>query len=173
MSPRVVLVGLPGSGKSSTGRALAARLEVDFVDTDELIERAVGRPVTEIFAELGEPAFRAAEAEAVASALDGFHGVVALGGGAILGAETRRVLLDSGVPVVLLHTSMSALVKRIGDGSGRPLLAGSPVSRLAELASQRDAYYRSVARLAVDTDGRTPDQVAVAIVDLLAAAQVR
>lgn len=173
MSPRAVLVGLPGSGKTTTGRALATRLGIEFLDTDELIERAVGRPVTQIFAEEGEAAFRAAEAQAVANALAAFDGVLALGGGAILIADTRQALVDSGVPVVLLHTSMSALVRRVGDGQGRPLLAGSPVTRLGELASQRDALYRAVAGLAVDTDGRSPDQVAAAVADLLPAARVR
>jgi shikimate kinase len=173
MSPVAVLVGLPGSGKTTTGRALAARLGVGFVDTDVLIEQATGRSVTEIFAADGEPAFRAAETQAVTAALTEVDGVLALGGGAVISPDTRRVLVDSGVPVVLLRTSLSALAQRVGDGRGRPLLAGSPTSRLADLASARDPLYRTVAGLAVDTDGRTPDQVAAAIADLLATVRAR
>lgn len=167
MSPRLVLVGLPGSGKTTVGRVLAQRLGVAFIDTDDLVVEATGRQVSQVFAEQGEAAFRSAETDAVARALEG-DAVVSLGGGAVLSRHNRQALLDSGVPVVLLHASMTVLAGRVGDGSGRPLLSGSPVTRLAELASARDGYYRAVARFAVDTDARVPEQVADAVIQVLA-----
>src|SRR5438309_8607270 len=115
MSPRALLVGLPGTGKSTTGRRLAKILDLPFADSDDLVEAAQGRTVREIFADAGEPAFRAVEAAAVAEALVGFEGVVALGGGALTTPATRAAVADSGVPVVLLRASLETLGSRVGD----------------------------------------------------------
>lgn len=163
MTPRAVLVGLPGAGKSSTGRRLAKILAVAFADSDELVEAAAGRTVAELFAAEGEAAFRAAERAAVLDALAGFDGVLALGGGAVGTPELRTALLSSGVPVVVLTASLAALGARVGDAATRPLLAGDPGARLAALAAEREPLYAAVATLAVDTDGRTPGQVAATI----------
>src|SRR5215467_13169981 len=103
MSPRAVLVGLPGTGKSTTGRRLAKILVVKFADSDELIEAAEQRSVATIFEESGEPAFRAAEAAAIQNAIANFDGVLSLGGGALNDPSTRVALRESGVPVVLLR----------------------------------------------------------------------
>jgi shikimate kinase len=158
-----VLVGLPGTGKSSTGRRLAKILVLPFADSDDLVEATAGRTVAEIFATEGEAAFRAAERAAIVHALADADGVLALGGGALGSDEVRAAVAESGVPVVLLRARTETLVERLGDGAGRPLLAGDPAERLARLAAERGSVYDAVATLAVDTDGRTPSQVAATI----------
>ncbi len=167
MAPRAVLVGLPGAGKTTVGRRLAALLEVPFADSDGLVERAVGRSVPEIFATQGEAAFRTFEAEAVAAALTDFGGVLSLGGGAVLAPSARQALRASGVPVVLLRTRVPTLTERLGDGRGRPLLAGDPAGRLADLARDREPLYREIATLSVDTERRTARRVAEVVATLL------
>jgi len=163
MTPKAVLVGLPGAGKTSTGRRLAKILAVPFADSDELVEAAAGRTVAEVFAADGEAAFRAAERAAVVEALAAFDGVLALGGGAVGTSELRAGLLASGVPVVLLRGTPATLLARLGDAATRPLLAADPPARLAALAAEREPLYAEVATLSVDTDGRTPGQVAATI----------
>lgn len=163
MPPRAVLVGLPGVGKSTTGRRLAKILAVGFADSDNLVERAEGRSVQTIFAESGEPAFRDAERAAVGQALSGFDGILALGGGALTTPETREVVVNSGVPVVLLRAEVATLRLRIGDGRSRPLLADDPTAALARLTADRAPVYAAVSTITVDTDHRTPGQVAATV----------
>lgn len=164
MSVRVVLVGLPGTGKSTTGRRLAKIMYVPFADSDELVEASERRTVPAIFAESGEAAFRAAEYAAIADCLDGgFDGVLALGGGALTHVRTRELIAASGVVVAVLTASTRTLLARLGDASSRPLLADDPPARLAALVAERQPVYESVATLTVDTDQRTPGQVAAHI----------
>jgi len=158
-----VLVGLPGTGKSTTGRRLAKILAVPFVDSDDLVEAAQGRAVTEIFAEDGEAAFRAAEASAIAAALIEFTGILSLGGGAVTNEATRAAIAESKVEVVLLRATLQTLADRVGDGRTRPLLTGDTGARLTQLALDREPLYTALATLTVDTDGRTPGQVAAQI----------
>jgi shikimate kinase len=164
----VVLVGMPGTGKSTTGRRLARTLGVPFADSDTLVERQAGRSVSEIFAEAGEAAFRELEAGVIRAALVDFTGVLALGGGAVTDAGVRGALADARVPVVLLQASVPTLLARVGDGQHRPLLSADPQTRLAELAADREADYARCATWTVLTDRRTPGQVAAQI-----AAQLR
>ena len=159
MTPRVVLVGLPGAGKTTTGRRLAKILAVDFADSDELVEAATGRSVRSLFDD-GEQVFRAAEADAVAGALRDFNGVLALGGGALTTEATRAAVDASGATVVLLRAALPTLADRVGAAQSRPLLSEDPAGRLQTLADEREATYVEVAALVVDTDGRTPGQVA-------------
>jgi shikimate kinase len=163
MSPRAVLVGLPGAGKSTTGRRLAKILATSFADSDDLVEQAAGRTIPEIFAAAGEPAFRAAEAAAIATALTSFDGILALGGGALTTESTRDALRAAGVPVVLLRARIATLTGRVGGGTTRPLLAGDPEARLRVLADERAPVYAEYATVTVDSDGRTPGQVAATI----------
>jgi shikimate kinase len=163
MTPRVVLVGLPGAGKSTTGRRLAKILAVPFADSDDLVEQSAGRSVRDIFRESGEHEFRRSEAAAVRAALSRFDGVLALGGGALALAETREAIAASGVVVVLLRAPVATLVKRVGDGRTRPLLAGDPPGRLAELADQREPTYRELATFVVDTEHCGPGKVAASV----------
>jgi shikimate kinase len=164
MSPRVVLVGLPGAGKSTSGRRLAKILCVEFADSDDLVEASEGRTVREIFADSGEPAFRAAEHRAITACLAGeFAGVLSLGGGALTYEPIRVAIAASGVPVAVLQAPLDTLLARVGDGHTRPLLAEDPAARLTTLAAERQPIYDSVATLSVDTENRTPGQVAAHI----------
>lgn len=173
MSPRAVLVGLPGTGKSTSGKRLAKILVLPFADSDHLVETAEGCSVGDIFGTLGEAEFRVAEARAVATALIDFDGVLALGGGALTTPATRSSLAASGVPIVLLRARLDTLAKRVGDGRTRPLLAGDPVRRLADLERERAPLYTDVATITVETDGHTPGQVAAIVAARLHALRVR
>lgn len=156
--PRVVLVGAPGSGKSTVAGLLARSWGVSARDTDADIVAEQGRPVADIFLDPGEAHFRALEKAAVAAALAEHDGVLSLGGGAVLDPETRALL--SGHRVVFLKVGLADAVKRVGLGVGRPLLLGNVRSRIKALLDERTPVYESVATLVVDTDGRSPEDVA-------------
>lgn len=156
--PMVVLVGPMGAGKSTVGRLLARRWATEVRDTDADVEQTAGKPVSEIFVDEGEPAFRALEKAAVASALAEHGGVLSLGGGAVLDAETRELL--RGQRVVFLRVGFDDALRRVGSGAGRPLLLGNLRSRVKQLLEERTPIYEQVATLVVDTDGLTPAQVA-------------
>jgi shikimate kinase len=156
--PRVVLVGAMGAGKTTVGRLVADALGVDFLDTDEMIERQAGRTVSEIFIDDGEAHFRDLERTAVASALDSHRGVLALGGGAVLDATTRDLL--DGHRVVFLRVGLSDAAKRVGLGVTRPLLLGNVRGRVKQLLDERTPIYEAVAQHVVDTDGVGAPEVA-------------
>ncbi|MBJ6617467.1 shikimate kinase [Streptomyces griseoincarnatus] len=165
MSPRLVLTGPMGVGKSTVGRLLAERLGVGYRDTDDDIVAAEGRSISDIFVEDGEPAFRALEKEAVRQALASHHGVLALGGGAILDPDTRALL--AGERVVHLSMDVEEAVRRTGLGAARPLLAINPRKQWRELMEARRHLYEETATAVVPTDGRTPEEVADAVLDAL------
>ncbi|AXI85746.1 shikimate kinase [Streptomyces griseoincarnatus] len=165
MSPRLVLTGPMGVGKSTVGRLLAERLGVGYRDTDDDIVAAEGRTISDIFVEDGEPAFRALEKEAVRQALASHHGVLALGGGAILDPDTRALL--AGERVVHLSMDVEEAVRRTGLGAARPLLAVNPRKQWRELMEARRHLYEETATAVVPTDGRTPEEVADAVLDAL------
>ncbi|WP_179957010.1 shikimate kinase [Amycolatopsis anabasis] len=166
MSPRAVIVGPPGSGKSTVGRLLAERLGVTFRDTDDDIVARAGKSISDIFTTDGEPAFRALEEETIATALAEHDGVLALGGGAVLARGTRERL--AGHPVVFLNVGMSEGVRRVGLSTARPLLSGvNPRATYKELLDARLPVYREVAAVEVDTDTRTPAEVVAAIAEAL------
>ena len=153
----IVLVGFMGAGKTTIGNLLAAGLGLPFVDSDQVIEQRAGRPVRQIFAEDGEPAFRALEHQVIAELLDGPAIVLALGGGAAEHPGTRDKL--AGAHVVYLHVSYQQALQRVGgDGTpeSRPLLARPD---LAALYQRRLGVYAGVATLTVPTDGRRPEAV--------------
>jgi shikimate kinase len=156
--PVAVLVGPPGSGKTTVGSLLAERLGVPLRDTDADIVAATGQEVSAIFVDQGETAFRALEREAVRTALEEHAGVLALGGGAVLDAATRRLL--DGHRVVFLQVGLSDAARRVGLDTSRPLLLGNVRGRLKALLEERDPLYREVATLVVETSGRTPEDVA-------------
>ncbi|MGW1287253.1 shikimate kinase [Streptomyces sp. NPDC002586] len=154
-----------GVGKSTVGQLLAERLGVGYRDTDEDIVAAEGRTIAEIFVDEGEPAFRAIEKRAVHSALAEHEGVLALGGGAVLDADTRALL--SGHRVVYLSMDVEEAVKRTGLNVARPLLAVNPRKQWRELMEARRHLYEEVATAVVATDGRTPEEVTQAALDAL------
>ncbi|MER5762355.1 shikimate kinase [Streptomyces sp. NPDC002082] len=154
-----------GSGKSTVGELIAQRLGVSYRDTDADIVAAQGREISDIFVDEGEPYFRELEREAVAAAVAGHEGVLALGGGAVLDEKTRELL--SGLPVAYLSMDVEEAVKRVGLGAARPLLAVNPRRQWRELMDARRPLYTEVARVVVATDARTPEEVAQAVLDAL------
>jgi len=161
VTPAVVLVGAPGSGKSTVGALLAERLAVPFTDVDTEIEAQAGTSVAEIFTEHGEPAFRALE-EAATARLLGRPGVLALGGGAVLSPATREAL--RGHRVVWLRVGVPEAVKRVGLNDARPLLLGNVRGMLMRQLAERRPLYDQVSDYAVDTDALSPEEVVAQIV---------
>jgi shikimate kinase len=155
----IYLVGMPGAGKSVVGRELAGRLGVPFVDLDAEIERTVGRRITDIFAEDGEAAFRALEAEALVDAGSQDPAVVACGGGVVLEPANRVTLRATGV-TVFLDVPLEDLRRRVRPASDRPLIHEE--GDLERLLEQRESLYREFAGHVVDGSGM-PGEVAAAI----------
>ena len=162
---RVVLVGPPGSGKSTVGAALAELLGLPLHDTDAAVEVAQGRTISDIFIEDGEPAFRALERAEVARALAEDDGVLALGGGAPVDPGTEQLLV--GQTVVFLDVGIADASKRVGFDQSRPLLAVNPRASWVRLMNERRPVYERVATFRVDTAGRTPQDVAAEVAGLL------
>ncbi len=159
--PVVVLVGPMGAGKSTVGRILAERRGLAFRDTDDDVERAEGRTIADIFVDSGEEHFRVLERAAVARALAEHAGVLAVGGGAVMAEETRALL--AGHRVVFLRVGLADAASRVGLGASRPLLLGNVRGTMKALLDERTPVYESVATAVVDTDGRTPEEVADAV----------
>ena len=166
MKPVAVIVGPPGSGKSTIGPLLAEALGVEFRDVDADIEATAGKPISEIFVDDGEEHFRALERSAVATAIASHDGVVSLGGGAILAESTRDLLRSQ--TVVYLSVDLPDALARVGLGSGRPLLSVNPRATLRFLLEQRRPLYEEVATITVKTDGRTPEEITAELASALA-----
>lgn len=169
--PRAVLIGPPGSGKSTVAQSLARLWEVERRDTDADVESVAGKDISEIFVDDGEQAFRALEREAVAAALAEHTGVLSLGGGAILAAETQELLANyaaGGGAVVFLDVSLAAAAPRVGLNNARPLLVGNPRRQWSDLMEARRPIYERLATVTVLTDKLTPAQAARAIAEAVA-----
>ncbi len=162
---RVVLVGPPGSGKSTVGAALAELLGLPLHDTDAAIEDGQGRTISDIFIEDGEPVFRALERAEVARALAEDDGVLALGGGAPVDPGTEQLLV--GQTVVFLDVGIADASRRVGFDQSRPLLAVNPRASWVRLMNERRPVYERVATFRVDTAGRAPGEVAAEVAGLL------
>lgn len=164
MAPKAVLVGMPGSGKSTIGRRLAKALGVPLLDTDVKIVETTGRSIADIFVD-GEAEFRRIEADVVRAALAEHDGVVSLGGGAVTSPAVREAL--AGHTVVYLEISAAEGVRRT-SGGGRPLLAGGdPDAKYRALMAERTPLFREVATLRVNTNRRNPGAVVRHIVHRL------
>lgn len=148
---RLVLVGLPGSGKSTVGRQLARRLDLPFNDSDHLIEARIGCSIREFFAREGEPAFRDVEEDVIRELAQGGPGVIATGGGAVLRPANRQHLREAG-SVVYLRSSPEELFRRVRHDANRPLLqVPDPLGRLRDLYDERDPLYRETAHFIIET----------------------
>ena len=158
MAPAVVLVGPPGAGKSTVGRALSAVLGCDVADTDEIIEAEAGASIADLFVTEGEPAFRAREVEVIARELQQADGILSLGGGSVLDASTRERLATH--TVVWLQVDVSEAAARVGLNTARPLLLGNVRQTLGRLMQEREPLYSAVATMTIDTTGRQPADIA-------------
>ncbi len=167
----LVLVGLMGAGKSTVGAECARRLDRPFVDTDELVEAVTGATIGELFATVGEQAFRAHERAAVADACASpVPAVISCGGGAVLDPQNRRRLRNRGV-VVWLRAAPDVLADRVrADGVDRPLLGvAGAVTTLERLAVARHDAYEAAAHAVIDTDGQAVAEVADSVLAVYAA----
>jgi shikimate kinase len=158
-----VLIGPPGSGKSSIGRALAKHLEQEFVDTDALIENQEGRSISEIFKQSGEEKFREIESAIVVHQLSHADGIIALGGGAILNPHTQSALKNCQADVVFLNVSSSNAVPRVSANSSRPLLNENPGEQWSALMQARLPIYTELADITIATDNKKAQEVALEI----------
>jgi len=158
MAPKAVLVGLPGSGKSTIGRRLAKALNVGMLDTDAAIEERTGRRIADIFATDGEEEFRRIEEDVIRAALAEHDGVLSLGGGAVTTPGVRAAL--AGHDVIYLEITAAEGVRRTGGNTVRPLLAGPDrAEKFRALMTQRVPLYRKVATIRVNTSRRNPGAV--------------
>ncbi len=166
MAPKAVLIGLPGSGKSTIGRRLAKAMGCSLIDTDAVIEERYGRTIAEIFAAEGEPGFRRIEEQVIREALDNHDGILSLGGGAVTTAGVREAL--AGHTVVYLEISAAEGIRRTSGSTVRPLLAGPDrAEKYRSLLADRVPLYRRVATIRINTNRRNPGAVVRYIVGRL------
>ena len=163
----MVLIGFMGTGKTTVGRLLAARLGWRFLDLDEVIVAEAGRPIADIFRDDGEPAFRALEQAALGRVLGEGAVVIATGGGAACREDNLTAMLARG-RVVALFASPTESVRRAGVKSGRPLFDGAadPVATAQALLAKREAFYRR-AHVHVETEGKGPEEIVAEIAEAL------
>jgi len=159
--PCVVLVGPPGSGKTTVGRALASLLGVELRDTDQAIEVQQERSISDIFLDEGEPRFRELERAEVASSLVSHAGVLSVGGGAVMDPSTASALARH--PVVFLDVGIADAARRVGFNHSRPLLAVNPRAQWIRLMAMRRPTYERVATFTVLTTGRSPQAIAAEV----------
>jgi shikimate kinase len=147
----IILIGLPGSGKSTVGRQLARRLGLQFNDSDHEIEQKIGCSIREFFEREGEEAFRDLEESVVADLVQGQPGIVATGGGVVLRRVNRQRLRDAG-PVIYLRSTPEEVFRRVRHDAKRPLLqVDDPLQRLRDLYAERDPLYRETAHFIIET----------------------
>ena len=161
----IVLVGVPGAGKSTVGKLLARELDFQFFDSDQVIEARAGKSVSDIFTQDGEPAFRQIEHDVIAELLNSSDSVLALGGGSLGNAETRSNVQKA--TVVWLVAGLAQAVDRVGMNRNRPLLLGNVRGQLADLMAAREPLYKEVADVGVDTSKLSPSEVVTEIVSEL------
>lgn len=162
----IVLTGFMGTGKTYTGRALAKSLGTKFIDTDVLIESEAGITIPDIFEKFGEPHFRGLEREIVKRVSQENGAVIAVGGGAIVNPDNLADLKKKGV-IICLKASPEVILSRVERNSDRPLLqVEDRIGKITELLEKRAPYYEK-ADFTVDTDGKTPEQVAEEILEIV------
>lgn len=161
----IVLVGMPGSGKSAVGRRLAVQLGLPFVDADEEIEQAAGKPIMDIFKDHGEAYFRDGERKVIARLLASGPQVLATGGGAMMAAETRDTIRRSGISV-WLKAELPVLMRRVAKRNTRPLLANDPEGVMRQLMETRYPIY-ATADITVESRDLPHDTIVGEIIEAL------
>jgi shikimate kinase len=172
--PQITLIGYRGTGKSTIAAIVAARLGCDWIDADAVLESRLATTIAAVVRDRGEPAFRDAEAEILADLLGSFRGVLATGGGVVLRPENRRLLRESGRPVVWLTASADVIRDRLAADpttrDRRPALtAADPLAEVEAALAARLPLYTECADVAFDTGAEPPDAIAGRIVHWLAA----
>ena len=165
--PPIILIGPPGAGKTSVGKALAKRLSLNFLDSDKVVEEKSGKSISEIFITDGEPAFREMERAAGIDLIENQDGVIALGGGSVMDLEVSKRLLPM-ANVVFLDVSISNAAPRVGFNRDRPLLLGNPRQQWIALMEKRRSTYEALAKTRVSTDNKKPVEVVEEILKELA-----
>lgn len=160
---RIVLIGAPGSGKSTVGAALSRKLALDFLDTDQLIEVREGKAITDIFVVDGEPYFRAVELETLKHVLKMSNVVISLGGGAPISEQAQQELRSSDSMVIFLDVSLATAAPRVGFNRDRPLLLGNPRAQWQALSDKRRPIYEALADMSIKVDDMSVDEIASAI----------
>jgi shikimate kinase len=156
---RIVLIGAPGSGKSTVGSALAAHLKWSFIDTDALIELKESKKITDLFVDNGEEYFRSVEFETLKEVLKEESAVISLGGGAPISDRAQEALLSSGSIIVFLDVSLATAAPRVGFNRDRPLLLGNPRAQWQSLSDQRRPIYEKLATQSIKVDDMTVDEI--------------
>ncbi|NBO16702.1 MAG: shikimate kinase [Actinobacteria bacterium] len=165
MVNKIVLIGPPGAGKTSIGKALSKELNMAFADSDSEIERSVNKKISDIFVDEGEEVFRKIEVDVVGKLLSQFDGVIALGGGAPINPEIQELLSSAQYPVVFIDVSISQAAIRIGFNKDRPLLLINPRQQWLHLMSERRPIYEKLASVTVSSDSQKPSEVARSITE--------
>lgn len=159
MTPRILLIGPMGSGKSTVGQALAERLAQPFRDTDQMIVDQTGREISDIFIESGEDEFRALEKIILRTALLEDGTVLSLGGGACISIDAQSALRASGAFIVYLKISLSQVSARVGFNQGRPLLMGNPRAQWQNLMNERAPIYEGISHYICEVDGKSVEEI--------------
>jgi shikimate kinase len=163
MTPRAVLIGAPGAGKTTVGEILASELGCAFADSDQLVQDEHHQSVPDIFFNQGEDVFREWEHVAIMKALGDFEGVLSLGGGAVMNADTAQGLRGGGAPIFWLEVSSSVAFRRAGLSAPRPLLVGNVRANLVSLLKTRTPIYENLATHRIDANTLDARQLALHI----------
>ena len=161
---RLVLIGAPGAGKSTVGKALSEKLNREFLDTDVLIQDSTGKTITDIFVVDGEEAFRTIELKVLADVLNSENTVISLGGGAPISEQAQKLITDSQSLVIFLDVSLATAAPRVGFNRDRPLLLGNPRAQWQALSDKRRPIYERLADVAIKVDEMDVDAIVTAIV---------
>jgi shikimate kinase len=165
--PRIVLIGAPGSGKSTVGKALADSLQLSFIDTDALIEANSGKNITDIFVVDGEDVFRALEFQTLQAVLVEENVVISLGGGAPISTQAQEAIRQSQSIVIFLDVSLATAAPRVGFNRDRPLLLGNPRAQWQALSDIRRPIYEDLATHSIKVDDMTVDQITATIEEMI------